>query len=108
MTIIELDADRCEQVSARVGRVIQGDGTDRDLLEKAGVERANVVAALTDDTDVNLAVCEAVHGVDADIRTILRIAHDRERDYGHRHFVDDIVYPAAAGAKVAVERITRV
>ncbi len=107
ITMIESDSDRCEQVSSKVGRIIEGDGTNPDILEQADLANADVVAALTDDTEVNLTVCEAVSESASDVRTILRIARDGEQEYGHRHFVDGVVYPAAAGAAVAVDRIER-
>jgi trk system potassium uptake protein TrkA len=107
VTVVELNAERCEQLSPRVTTIIQGDGTDTAVLERAGVTEADVVAALTDDTRVNLEVCETAAEMNEGVRTILRIAHDGEQDYGHRRFVDDVVYPAAAGAEVAVERISR-
>ena len=88
--------------------MIEGDGSDPDVLGAADPEEADVVAALTNDTDVNLAVCERAREVAPEARTILRIARDGEQAYGHRGIVDDVVYPAAAGARVAVERITRV
>lgn len=105
VTIVELDAEKGEQISPNVSHVVEGDGTDPDVLERAGLATADVFAALTDDTDVNLAACERAHEIAPDVRTILRIARDGEQDYGHRHFVDDIVYPAAAGARVAADRI---
>jgi trk system potassium uptake protein TrkA len=108
VTVVELDGARCDQVSPKVTRVVEGDGTDPDVLDRAGVADADVVAALTDDTKVNLRVCELAREHAPGVRTILRIARDGEQDYGHRRFVDDVVYPAAAGAKVAVDRISRV
>lgn len=106
VSIVEQDAEKCEQVSPQVSRVIEGDGTDRDLFEEFDLASIDVVAALTNDTDVNLAVCEMAAERVPEVRTILRISRDGEEDYGHRRFVDEIVYPAAAGAEVAVDRIT--
>lgn len=106
VTIVELDHDKCEQVSPKVHNVVQGDGTMPEVLDEANLVDADVVAALTNDTEVNLTVCELAHEENDDIRTILRIATDGERDHGHRHFVDDITYPAAAGAKLAAEQIS--
>ncbi|MEF8815136.1 MAG: NAD(P)-binding protein [Halovenus sp.] len=105
VTIVELDPEKCEQVSPKVSRVIEGDGTDPDVLEQADLSSADVVAALTNDPEVNLAVCELAYESSPDIRTLLRISRDGEEDYGYRRFVDDIVYPAAAGATAAANRI---
>lgn len=108
VTVIELDSEKCKQVPPNVNQVIEGDGTDPEVLEQAGLTAADVVAALTDDTKVNLSICEMANETASDVRTILRIARDGEQDYGYRNFVDDIVYPAAAGADVTADRITSV
>lgn len=105
VTIVELDPEKCERVSPKVSWVIQGDGTDPDVLEQADLATADVVAALTNDTEVNLAVCELVYENSPGVQTLLRISRDGEEDYGFRRFVDDIVYPAAAGATAAANRI---
>jgi trk system potassium uptake protein TrkA len=107
VTIVELDPEKCEQVSPKVSRVIEGDGTDPEILEQIDLPTVDVFAALTNDPHVNLDASEMVHERAPDVRTILRIARDGEEDYGHRRFVDSIVYPAAAGATVAVDQITR-
>jgi trk system potassium uptake protein TrkA len=108
ITIIERDPVKAGALSGTAGTVIEGDGSDGDVFGRADPDRADVVAALTNDTEVNLAVCELAREVAPDARTVLRIARDGEQAYGHRSIVDDVVYPAAAGASVAVERITRV
>jgi Trk K+ transport system NAD-binding subunit len=106
VTVIELDPERCEQVSPKVHRVIEGDGTDSEVLASLDLDAADVFAALTNDTEVNLGACETVHEMAPDVQTMVRISRDGEQDYGHRRFVDDVVYPAAAGAQTAIDRIT--
>ncbi len=108
VTVIELDEQKCTQIAPSVSRVIEGDATDPEILAEAAPEEAAVVAALTNDTSVNLSVCEMAAERNPDARTIIRVARDGEREYGHRSFVDDVVYPAAAGAEVAVDRITKI
>ena len=107
ITVIEPDPETCEQLSTKHNRVIQGDGTDAETLQRANLSDADVVAALTDNTEINLTVCETAKERAPDVKTILRIARDGEQDYGYRTFVDHTVYPAAAGADVALEQITR-
>jgi len=106
VTVIEQDPTNCEQVAATVNRVIEGDGSDPEIFGQIDLSAVDVVAALTDNTDVNLDICEMTSEKNADIKTILRIAQDGEQDLAYRHFVDSVVYPAAAGADVALDRIT--
>jgi trk system potassium uptake protein TrkA len=108
VTMVERNPETCERLTPTVGQVVEGDGTDPDVFREADPGEASVVAALTDDTAVNLAVCEMARELAPDARTILRVAADGEQAYGYRSFVDDVVYPAAAGATAAVNRINRV
>ena len=89
--MIERDSEKCTQLAPTVSQVIEGDGTDPNILNQANPTTADVVAALTNDTEVNLAICEMTHKTASDVRTILRIARDGEQDYGYRSFVDQIV-----------------
>jgi trk system potassium uptake protein TrkA len=108
VTVIEQNQANCEQVASKVNRVIEGDGSDPEVFGQVDLSTVDVVAALTDNTEVNLAVCEMASDKNADVKTILRIARDGEQDNAHRHFVDSVVYPAAAGADVTLDRITSV
>lgn len=108
VTVIEQDAENCEQVTPKVNHVIEGDGSDPDVFDQVDLSTVDVVAALTDNTEVNLTVCEMASNKSDTVKTILRIARDGEQDNAHRHFVDSVVYPAAAGADVALDRITSI
>lgn len=106
VTVIERDPEKCETLAnQQVGRVIEGDGTDGEVLRDAGLETADVVAALTNDTRANVIVCGLARETAPEVRTIARVAWDGERDYQHLGDIDDIVYPAGAGAEIAVDRI---
>jgi trk system potassium uptake protein TrkA len=106
VTIIERDREKEELISSHpVNRVIIGDGTDVDVFQKANPATADVVAALTDDTEINLAVCELAQEMVPRAQTMLRIKKDGQQDYAHLGHVDNIVYPAAAGASVAASQI---
>ncbi len=107
VTVIEREAAKCERVEGHtVTRVIEGDGTDVDIFKRANPTMADVVAGLTNDTETNLAVCELARELVPEIRTLARISEDGEQAYAHLAHVDNVVYPAAAGAAVAADRIT--
>jgi trk system potassium uptake protein TrkA len=108
VTIVERDPEKVEQLASQpVGKVIEGDGTDSDVLESAGVAEARVVGALTDDTRTNVIVCGLVRELAPDVKTLARVSSDGEQDYQHLTDVDEIVYPAAAGADIAADRLLR-
>ena len=83
-----------------------GDGTDIECFKKANPTMAEVVAGLTNDTETNLAVCELARELVPGVMTLARVCEDGEQDYAHLGYVDNIVYPAAAGAALAADRIT--
>jgi trk system potassium uptake protein TrkA len=104
VTIIERD-DRVVSAIADewVATVITGDATDPGIIEQAGVERADVVAALTGETGLNLAVCLAASELAPGIRTVARI--DSVAGQAYTRFVDAVLFPERAGARVAANEI---
>ena len=104
VTIVEDDPDRCDAIAdAWIATVITGDATDPDILDQAPVDDADVVAGLTGKTGVNLAVCMMARELVPSVRTVARVNHDAVDRY--TQFVDAIVYPERAGARVAVNEI---
>jgi len=104
VTIIERDEDVCDDVAeAWIATVIEGDATNPEILEQAGVEDADVIAALTGETGLNLAVCLAATELSPGIRTVARI--ERASGEAYTRFVDAVLYPERAGARVAANEI---
>ncbi len=104
MTIIERDDRIVSDIADQwIATVIQGDATNPDIIEQAGLERADVIAALTGETGLNLAVCLAAAELTPDIRTVARI--DRTGGESYTRFVDAVVFPERAGSRVAANEI---
>ena len=57
--IIELNKDRATLLEKRMAAemVILGSGSDPNVLEAAGIKKANVIAAVTGSDETNLVVC---------------------------------------------------
>jgi trk system potassium uptake protein TrkA len=108
VTIVERDPETCERLRADGAAVIEGDGTEPAVFGAADPGTVDVVAALTNDTETNLAVCELATERASAATTILRIARDGEQDYGYRSAVDHVIYPAETAATVTAGRIERV
>ncbi len=57
--IIEKDARKCERMEGELGSVsLCGDGCEVAVLTKAGIARADMFIAVTDEDDSNLAACQ--------------------------------------------------
>jgi len=58
VVVIDNDADACEQVYAQLGVVaIKGDVARIEILQQAGIDKADVLVAATGNDAVNLAAC---------------------------------------------------
>jgi len=75
VTLIEKSRAHGEQLAREFGdSVCIGDGSDLDVLRKAGANRADVVAAVCDRDEDNLVVCQLVKVMFMLPRTIARVA----------------------------------
>jgi trk system potassium uptake protein TrkA len=104
VTIIERDSDVVTDIAeAWVATVIEGDATNPDILEQAGVPEADAIAALTGDAGQNLAICMVATELAPEIRTVARI--EAAAGEAYTRFVDAVVFPEEAGARMAANRI---
>jgi trk system potassium uptake protein TrkA len=104
LVIIESDPERCQEIAdAYVATVIEGDATLPEIFQQAGPETANVVAALSDDTLANLAVCMIAQRLNPDLHTVMRT--DAETGEAHAELVDSVIYPQRASALLAVNAV---
>lgn len=59
VSIVEKDQVLCQEVARELDiLVINGDGCEPQILEEAGADRAEVVAAVTGDDEDNLVICQ--------------------------------------------------
>ncbi len=104
VTIIEWDSDRITEIADEwIATVIEGDATNPDILEQAGLENADAIAALTGDAGLNLAICLVARELNPEIRTVTRIEQAEREAY--TRFVDAVVFPEHPGARVAANEI---
>ena len=104
VVIVEPDEARGERLGDEyVGTIIKGDASRPSILAQAQPERADAIAALTDDEPTNFAICMAAQRM-ADIHTVMRVSSDPDDLY--EEYVDDIVFPEALGSRVAANQMT--
>ncbi|MFB6132529.1 MAG: TrkA family potassium uptake protein [Halanaeroarchaeum sp.] len=98
VTVVDRDPDAVERARNEGFEAIEGDGSSEDVLERAGLETADALGALTSDLNTNFVACMVANH--AGCRTVLRIDEDyRENIYRkYAEEVDDIVYPERLGA----------
>lgn len=92
VTLVEKKKDVCEKIAGEVDAdIICGDGTDLEILKDAGIEDANVIAAVTGTDEENLVICQ-IAKISFDIaRTIIRVNNPKNIEMFKKLGVDKIV-----------------
>ncbi len=105
VVIVENNREKAERARQEGFEVIEGDGSDENVLTDADLESADAIGGLTGDLNVNFAACMV--GKHHGCRTVMRIDEDYREDIYHKFAddVDEVIYPerlGAAGAKTAL------
>ena len=105
VVVVDIDETKADRARDRGYEVVEGDGRDEDVLERADLSTADAVGALTGDPNVNFAVCMLAKA--SGCRTVMRISEDYRTTIYDRYAedVDEVVYPermGAVGAKTAL------
>jgi len=108
VVIVEKDRDRVEFLSEQYdATLIHGDGGRRSILQQAGLDRSDVVAALTGyGAMTNVGICAMATEIAPDVGTVARIDHGDRAEYAG--LVDRVVYPEELAAHAATNEIVHV
>lgn len=105
VTIIERDPEAIEDAGFEGDiSAIAGDATRPSLLEEALGDSTDVLGALTDRGDTNLAICMLAKEISPDIWTVARIEHGYGDEY--EEYVDKVFFPERASIKAAVNALS--
>jgi len=83
VSLIEKDRIICDELAKQLDiLVINGDGCEPDILEQAGVNRADVLAAVTGEDEDNLIICQLAKEKFEVHRTVGRVNNpDNEKTF---------------------------
>lgn len=107
VVVVEKLKDKAKSISEEIdATVINGSGTDIDVLQDAGAEEADVIVAATSDDAVNFMVCELakILGIERRISLGLNPKHEkifREAD------IEEVIYSSSTIARYIGNLITR-
>jgi len=109
VTLIEKDPHTAEDAREIFGeQVIQGDGCDPKVLERAGVARTQAVIALTGDDEDNLIVAELARRVFSVTHVLARVNRpDNEWLFTAKRGVDVAFSPASVVTDLIKREIDR-
>jgi trk system potassium uptake protein TrkA len=103
--LIEAEEQRVDELAdAYLGPVIHGDATKPAILEQADIAGADAIAALTDETGANLAICMEAQRVAPSIRTLARAESGTDQEYDD--VVDATLIPQSLGGDHAADMLT--
>ncbi|WP_343208111.1 Trk system potassium transporter TrkA [Anaerolentibacter hominis] len=104
--IIELDKERCEQLSERLpeATIIQGDATDQRLLFEEGLKQAESFVALTnlDEENILLSLFAQKHSQAKVVAKVNRITFD---DIVEQLDIGSVVYPKYITADYIIQYV---
>ena len=105
VVVVEVDPEKAQAARDADLETVEGDGADERVLERAGLDDAAALGALTADLNVNFTACMIGNGHGC--RTVLRIDEDYRQEIYEKYAadVDEVIYPermGAAGAKTAL------
>ena len=82
VTIVDLDPDKLEKLSGSADlRVVEGNASYPETLEKAGAESADILIAVTSSDEVNMVACQIASSL---FNTQTKIARIRASEYSDR------------------------
>jgi trk system potassium uptake protein TrkA len=106
ITVVDNDPAAFERLGPPFGgQIICGDGLDRDVLVKGGIERADGLAALTASDDTNIVVARLARQVFKVPRVVARV-HDPLKAEIYRRLGVQTVTPVALGTRRFAELLT--
>ena len=106
ITVVDNDPAAFERLGTPFGgQIICGDGLDRDVLVKGGIERADGLAAVTASDDTNIVVARLARQVFKVPRVVARV-HDPLKAEIYRRLGVLTVTPVALGTRRFAELLT--
>ena len=99
VVVLDKDLTKFEELDQSFdGLTIEGDGTDQDVLEKAGIDKADVFIATTEDDNTNLMACQIAKQV-FNVRRVIARVNDPQRESLFKELnIDAIVCPTTIAA----------
>ena len=99
VNVLDRDARALEILAAEVDAVHAGDAADRELIERAGILRVASVLLTTNDDAVNIYLAVYCRKLNAGIRIVSRITHERNVEAIHRAGADLVLSYTSLGVE---------
>lgn len=95
--LIEHEADTAAKAERVADQVFVGEAADRELLQRAGIDKAPSVVLSTNDDAVNIYLSIFCRRLNPHLRIISRVTHERNVEAIHRAGADFVLSYASLG-----------
>lgn len=107
VVMIDSNPDRFQSLGPGFnGATVTGMPFDEDVLQQAGIMHADVVAAVTDDDNINVMISQVAKMLYHTPRVLTRISTPRKINT-FKKMGFDVICPATAAANIAETRLTQ-
>ncbi len=107
VALVEKDKAICEKIASNLDiLVINGDGCDPGYLKDAGIERSDVIAAVTGDDEDNLIICQLAKDKFNVSRTVARVNDSKNEHTFNELGIDVPIDSTAIIAKIIEEEVS--
>lgn len=98
VTVVDSSTDRLALIEgSRASDLLEGDGSSRVVLNRAGLEEADALVAATNDDETNLEACRLA--LEAGVSRLVAVAADPERQPDYRDLGVTAISPDALAAR---------
>jgi len=103
--IVESDRDLALRVNEKIdAKVIIGNSTDPNVLRNAGIEKADIIVAVTHSDEVNLIVCSLADAMSGALKiarirntSLVKLIEQKGYDFFH---IDEIITPEKISSEI--------
>lgn len=106
VTLIDKNKKQCNTLAEELNAaIICGDATQIDILEEANLDKADVLATVTESDETNLLVCLIAKEHKEDIRLASRISNDVYRRIFLKNDITTLISPELSGVDMLEQMI---
>jgi voltage-gated potassium channel len=107
LVVVDVDDERAEAARSYDMLAIEGDATQEDVLQRAGIDTARAVIACAEQDADNVLICLTAKGLNSDAFVVARIKRDENEPKVRRAGADRVIAPAAIGGRRIAALVTR-
>lgn len=106
VVVIEQDEQQFNAIDEEEALGIHGDAKQEEILVEAGLERADVVVAAIDDSNINIQIAILASQLSPDVRVIVRVGDQTFSTLARRAGADEVIIPEITSGQQVSQSIS--